>query len=238
MAKWNEVYEVLKERITSKEWPPGFQIPSNLELVKEFNAKSTLTIQQAINQLINEGLIQSKGRGKHAKRTVRAIPTRSMNYRKGGFSKEFGKKASKNVLDIRILQQKKEIPESVQSEISHPALFYHTEQLLDGQLVAVSKSYIPNRVPTKDLLKLMEQANASLYGSLEYLGFKPVSCEEFLICDLATEEEQKALHLPKNSNIPVVRLKRKTYDAKKELVEICLLTYRADVYEFAYQFDF
>jgi GntR family transcriptional regulator len=236
MAKWEEIYEVLKNRILSNEWPPGFQIPSNLELVKEFDAKSTLTIQQAINQLIKDGLIQSQGRGKHAKRTVRVIPMRSVNYRKGGFSKEFGKRSSKKILDIRILQ--KDVPEALQDEITHPALFYHTEQLLDGQLVAVSKSYIPNRVPMKELFKLMEQANASLYGSLEYLGFKPVSCEEFLICDLATEEEQKALHLPKNSNIPVVRLKRKTYDAKKELVEICLLTYRADVYEFAYQFDF
>jgi GntR family transcriptional regulator len=238
MAKWEEIYDVLKNRILSKEWSPGFQIPSNLELVKEFDAKSTLTIQQAINQLIKEGLIQSKGRGKHAKRTVRAIPMRSVNYRKGGFSKEFGKRSSKNVLDIRILQQKKEIPESLQSEISHPALFYHTEQSLDGQLVAVSKSYIPDRVPTKELFKLMEQANASLYGSLGYLGFKPVSCEEFLICDFASAKEREELHLPKNSNIPVVRLTRKTYDEKKEIVEICQLLYRADVYEFAYQFDF
>lgn len=238
MAKWEEIYDVLKERITSKEWPPGFQIPSNLELVEEFQAKSTLTIQQAINQLIKEGYIQSSGRGKNAKRTVRSIPNRSVNYRKGGFSKEFGKRSSKNVLDLRILQQKKEIPESIQPEISHPALFYHTEQLLDGQLVATSKAYIPNRVPTKELFKLMEQANASLYGSLEYLGFKPVSCEEFLICDFATAKERKDLHLPKNSNIPIVRLTRKTYDEKKEIVEICQLLYRADVYEFAYQFEF
>ncbi|MFC7443513.1 GntR family transcriptional regulator [Laceyella putida] len=239
MAKWEEIYEDLKERILSGKMPPGSSFPSNLDLLQEYGARSTLTIQQAVNQLIKEGLVVSQGkRGKHAKRTVRVIPTRSVNYRRGGFSQEFGQIASKNVLELRILDQKKDIPEALQSEVSTPALFYHTEQLLNGQLVAVSKAYIPSLVPTQDLYKLMKQANASLYGSLEYLGFKPVSCEENLICDFASKEEREALRLPKNSNIPVVRLTRKTYDANKQLVEICPLIYRADVYEFAYQFDF
>ncbi|MGA9175177.1 MAG: GntR family transcriptional regulator [Thermoactinomyces sp.] len=239
MAKWEEIYEDLKERILSGKMPSGSPFPSNLDLLQEYKARSTLTIQQAVNQLIKEGLVISDGkRGKHAQRTVRVIPTRSINYRRGGFSKEFGQIASKNVLALRILDQKKDIPEALHSEISIPALFYHTEQMLNCVIVAVSKAYIPNRVPLNELYKLMKQANASLYGSLEYLGFKPVSCQENLICDFATKEERDALHLPKNSNIPVVRLTRKTYDANKQLVEICPLVYRADVYEFAYQFDF
>ncbi len=84
----------------------------------------------------------------------------------------------------------------------------------------------------------MKQAGGSLYGSLEYLGFKPTSCEEIVTCDFATSEERKELRLPKNSNTPVVRIIRKTFDANKQLVEICPLVYRADLYEFAYQFDF
>ncbi|UWE05284.1 GntR family transcriptional regulator [Laceyella sacchari] len=239
MAKWEEIYEDIKEEILSGKMAPGSLFPSNLDLLQKYKARSTLTIQQAVNQLIKEGLVISDGkRGKHSKRTVRIIPTRSVNYRRGGFSKEFGQIATKNVLELRIIDQKKDIPKVLQDEITTPALFYHTEQLLNGQLVAVSKAYIPSRIPTQELLKLMSQANASLYGSLEYLGFKPFACEENLICDFASKEERQALRLPKNSNIPIVRLTRKTYDEKKQLVEICPLIYRADVYEFAYQFNF
>ncbi|SEN11680.1 GntR family transcriptional regulator [Lihuaxuella thermophila] len=233
--RWEEIYEELRDQIITGHFPSGSVFPTNLELMTKYKVHST-TIQSAVNALIRDGLVLSQG--KSMPRLVRDIPHRSINYRKGGFRNEFGKIASANVLNLQLLTQKKEIPESFKSELSIPTLFYHTEQCLDGLLVSVSKAYIPNRVPLQELHKLMKQANASLYGSLEYLGFKPVSCEEYLIADFATQDERVALKLPKNSSIPVVRIIRKTFDHQKELVELCSLIYRADCYQFQYQFDF
>lgn len=233
--KWEAIYIEIKDQILTGVYQPGSEFPTNADLMKKYNVHST-TIQLAINALINDGLILSQG--KKSPRIVRKIPTRARNYRRGGFSSELGKISSKNILDLQILSKKEEIPVSLQQELTAPVLFYHTEQFLNQDLVAVSKAYIPSRIPIKKLYKLMKQANGSLYGSLEYLGFKPTSCEEIVTCDFATSEERKALRLPKNSNTPVVRIIRKTFDANSQLVEICPLIYRADLYEFAYQFDF
>lgn len=234
-SRWEEIYLELRDEIITGVYEPGSEFPTNAELMRKYKVHST-TIQSAINALINDGLLISQG--KKSPRIVRNTPIRSRNYRKGGFKSEFGKISSKNVLGLQILHQKKDIPQAFQSELHTPVLFYHTEQFLNHLLVAVSKAYIPNCVPLKELYKLMKQADASLYGSLEYLGFKPTSCEESLICDFATIQERQVLHLPKNSTIPVVRIIRKTFDSNKQIIEICSLVYRADCYEFAYQFNF
>lgn len=235
LSKWEQVYLCLRDQIISGLYQPGSEFPTNAELMRKYAVHST-TIQTAINALINDGLVLSQG--KKAPRIVRKAPSRARNYRKGGFSAEFGDVSSKNILSLRILEKKEEIPELLRQELSAPVLFYHTEQFLNQELVAISKAYIPNIVPIRKLHKLLKHAGGSLYGSLEYFGFRPASCEEIVTCDFATTEERKELGLPKNSKIPVVRITRRTFDEKKRLVEICPLIYRADLYEFAYQFDF
>lgn len=233
MSKWKEIYQILKREIEDKVYSPGSEFPTNLDLMKRFNVH-TSTIQSAIRRLIEEGLILSEGN--RTKRKVRVIPTRS--HRKGGFSDEHGEKARKNVLDIRRINRKDEMPEFCKEDVNLPALYYLNEQFLDGIQVGVSCSVIPNIIPTDELEKKLGKENASLYRSLEELGHKPVSCEESFIVDLPTEKDREDLLLPKNSNIPVIRMVRKTLDSQGNVVEICHLLYRADCYEFHYKFDF
>jgi GntR family transcriptional regulator len=230
---WEEIYEELRDQIISGKIPPGSTFPTNLELMKKYNVHSA-TIQSAVNALIRDGLILSQG--KSAPRMVRSTPVRSK--RKGGFSSEYGSKARKNILALKVVKQKKELPDSLQNELSPPVLFYHTEQFLNDLLVGISRSYVPHHPVIDELYKLMNQANASLYGSLEYLGYSPTTCEESLIADFATKQERKELQLPKSSNIPVVRVIRKVFDPNNHLIEYCFLTYRADCYEFFYRFNF
>lgn len=233
MSKWEEIYQILKKEIEDKVYPPGSEFPTNFDLMKRFNVH-TSTIQSAVRRLIEEGLIISEGN--RTKRKVRVIPTRS--HRKGGFSDEHGKKAKKKVLDIRKIASKDEMPEFCKEDVSFPALYYLNEQFIDGIQVGVSCSIIPNIVSADELEKKLKKENASLYRSLEELGHKPVSCEESFVVDLPTDKDREALHLPKNSNIPVIRMVRKTFDREKNVVEICHLLYRADVYQFHYKFSF
>lgn len=233
MSKWEEIYELLKKEIKAKVYPPGSDFPTNLDLMKRFNVH-TSTIQNAVRKLIEEGLIISEGN--RTKRKVRIIPTRS--HRKSGFSDEYGKKAKKNVLEIRRILSKDEIPEFCRQDMSFPALYYLNEQFIDGIQVSVSCSIIPNIVPIDELEKKLRQENSSLYRSLEELGHKPVSCEESFIVNLPSDQDRKDLHLPRNSNIPVIRMVRKTLDCQGNVVEICHLLNRADCYEFHYKFCF
>lgn len=231
--RWEEIYEDLREKIISGTFPAGSKFPTNLDLMREYNAH-TVTLQTAVNALIRDGLVISKG--KKSPRMVRTSKTRSK--RGTGFSGDHGKKARKNVLELKMLTSPKDIPEEYRSELDRPTIYYHNEQFVDDTLLAVSRSYISNIPKIKELYKLLDRAGASLYGSLDYLGHKPTTCEESLIADIGTKTEKQELQLPSSSTIPVIRIIRKVYDPQDKLIELCFLICRADCYEFDYRFKF
>ncbi|HFC9339747.1 TPA: GntR family transcriptional regulator, partial [Enterococcus hirae] len=59
MPKYEEIANVLRERIRSKEYPPNSFLPNQITLVEEFGA-SRMTIKKAINILAMEGLVYSQ----------------------------------------------------------------------------------------------------------------------------------------------------------------------------------
>lgn len=234
--RWEEIYEDLRDKIISEDILPGEKFPTNLDLMKQYNAH-TVTIQAAVNALIRDGLVISQG--KKSPRTVRTTQIRSK--RGAGFSGDHGKKARKNVLELKMINSRKDLSKNYPDNLDVldvPAVYYHNEQFMDDTLLAVSRSYIPNIPKIQELYKLLNQAGASLYGSLEYLGHKPTTCEESLIADIGTKKEKQELQLPPSSTIPVIRIVRKVYDPQDKLVELCFLICRADCYEFDYKFSF
>ena len=227
--RWITIYEDLREQILTGKLKPGATIPTNLELSTKYQVH-TGTIQTAIKALIQDGLIIAKGR--KSSRTVRVKPQRSK--RGAGFSKDHGEKARKNILALELLNKNLPIPIQGYSE----ALFYHNEQFLNDNLVAISRSYIPNAVPLDDLYQLLEKPKASLYQSLENLGHNPTTCKESLIAEIATRKEKAELHLPESINVPIVRIERHVFDQDKKLIELCYIICHADYYTFDYQFKF
>ncbi|WP_194179696.1 GntR family transcriptional regulator [Enterococcus mundtii] len=59
MPKYEEIANVLRDRIRSKKYPPNSFLPNQVDLVEEFNA-SRMTIKKAINILAMEGLVYSQ----------------------------------------------------------------------------------------------------------------------------------------------------------------------------------
>lgn len=155
-----------------------------------------------------------------------------------GFGRDHSHKATKKYLDLQLFDTLSSLPENVRTELQPPVLFYQVLQHRDGVPVSISASYIPNSLPLKDLKKTLEgvekDPTLSLYKTLESFGRKPISCEETIIVDRASPEEIGLLQIPEN--IPVARITRKTFDASSNLVELCMLISRTDLYEFAYRF--
>ncbi|TKL53854.1 GntR family transcriptional regulator, partial [Enterococcus faecium] len=59
MPKYEEIANILRERIRSKEYTLDSFLPNQVDLVKEFGARR-MTIKKAINILAMEGLVYSK----------------------------------------------------------------------------------------------------------------------------------------------------------------------------------
>lgn len=232
-TKWQELYQILRERIVNGVYSPGSDFPTNLELVQEFGLH-TATVQAAVNALIREGFVLSSNK-RAIRRKVRPIPYRMK--RKGGFSNDAkGKKYHKELLELKLITDAKDIPEEVLKEMQPPVLYYHHNQWLEDVLVAVSRSYIPNRIPLDKLENMLKQEGAGLYRSMRALGFNPSMCEEALIASSATHQDNRDLQMPPNSSITVAHITRKVFDDDGNLLEYCFLTDRADCYVFEYRF--
>ncbi|MEH7225457.1 GntR family transcriptional regulator [Bacillus sp. JJ1566] len=60
---YRQVEEVLEEKITSKQWEYGYQLPTEQELADHFGV-STITVKRAVLELVNKGyLYRRSGKG-------------------------------------------------------------------------------------------------------------------------------------------------------------------------------
>jgi GntR family transcriptional regulator len=54
---YHQLKELLTEKIESGEWEPGYRLPGELEISKEFGL-SRATVRQAMGLLENQGLVE------------------------------------------------------------------------------------------------------------------------------------------------------------------------------------
>jgi GntR family transcriptional regulator len=231
-SKWEDIAAVIRSRITSGELEQGGPFPTNFELMKEFDVHIG-TAQNAVNALINEGLVITHGSGTQ-KRTVRRLIDRSV--RVGGFMTEYKDRGRQKILWLGIINNSNELPEYVLNDMQLPVLMYKTLQLRDDVPVAISTSYLPNTFRLNYLYDLLYNPKNELYEIMRTLGFNPINCQESLIIDHASPDECNLFTFPETNSLTVVRITRKVYDDEGNLLELCKLTDRADAYEFVYHF--
>jgi len=60
---YQQLYEILRSKITRREWQPGDMIPPESEMVNQYQV-SRITVRQVLDMLVQEGLIyRERGRG-------------------------------------------------------------------------------------------------------------------------------------------------------------------------------
>jgi len=232
-SKWQKIADTLREQILDGHFKPGQNFPTNKELMVLFDTHVG-TVQQAVNALINEGFVISSGSGS-SKRIVAKPPTRST--RSCGFPEDAGKADRQEILELKIISSKDDLPEAIFKAVGTPVLLYRTRQWRDGMVVAVSESYLPSLLPLDRFLVELQSPDVSLYEMMRKYGFDPSTCREKLIAAPPTPEEQEALNMPQHSAWPVVHITRSVFDHDGRLLEYCLLLDRADCYEFSYEFN-
>ncbi len=108
-------------------------------------------------------------------------------------------------------------------------------QSVDGTPHAVCDSYVPRDILGADW-KSLDDGEVGLSELLIRQGKRATSKDEYLWFAWATAEEKEMLSYPSAENAPVIRL-RCAQLAEREILELCLLVDRADLYEFHYRVD-
>ncbi|MFP7299798.1 GntR family transcriptional regulator [Neobacillus niacini] len=222
---YHQLKERLKHSIEQGEWQPGDQIPSENQLVNEYNV-SRNTAKKAIEELVQDGLLYRK----QGKGTFVAKP-RLQQSLMGlySFSKVFKEKGltPKDILiEIREVRPTQEIIQELQISDDETVIEMKRLRCVEDDPYILESSFFPKSV-IPDMSMLNKVGQISLYDFLEQElniiikraieAFEPVLIKSDESEYLETEEGR-----------PALLLERTAYDTNGVPVEFCRSIVRGD----------
>lgn len=227
MSKYQMIYQELLEKIKSKEIKPGSYLPSENELMKQYDA-SRDTIRKALNLLLQNGYIQkNKGKGSLVLDVDRiAFPVSGVTS-----FKELQKTMHTDVETIVHIFEEEEVPENLKEDLyMDKGIVYHVERIrkIDGKRVILDTDYING-----DIIKGLkrEHAQNSLYEYIEKeLGLKISFARKEITVAKATVREKELLDMQDYDLL--VCVKSYTYLEDATLFQYTVSKHRPDKFRF------
>ena len=223
MPLYHQLKEIFLEKIENEELIEGDMIPSENELQQIYDV-SRATVRNAIQLLVNEGLMQKKkGKGTFVKR--RKIEER-LPLLKSFTEEMIGRDASKKVISAKYIKASPAIIAHMGLSSSESVFSLKRLLVVDNKPLGILHSYIP----AKYKLSIEEDYTKSLYRILEKKGVRLKEAEQ-TIESLMSNPEQTRL-LKQKVPIPILVIRRLAYSISGEVVEYVKGAYHGDRYRY------
>lgn len=237
---FERVADALRERIASKDLPPGAKLPSFSEIQEQYGVAVT-TAQRALRALKAEGLIEGHaGRGTFVRkeRKIMEVTAGYVAPSEDGKWLSWRESARRQGMDgtqelVSVAQT--DPPDDVADALGLPdgaqAVVRRRLMLLDGHPVQLADSYYP--LDVADGTPLAEHAKIPGGASklLADMGHLSTKCEEVVTAHMPSPEEARTLQL--DDGVPVLRLFR-VVKAGDRAVEANVFTLAADRHKLMY----
>lgn len=222
---YHQIMDGLTRQIRSGQLTPGQLLPSETELSRSLGI-SPMTARQAMNGLVNQGLIRrQRGVGSF-------VLPRRMDHpleRMVGFSEDMharGLRPASRILRVEQAKAPKEVVERVPLNDATAMLRVRRVRLANDQPVGVHDAWLLGVSFTRTDL---ERAG-SLYALLAESGIQLGGCEETIDAVAADRELAGLLGVPVGA--PLLRATRFTWGEDGQFVEYVVALYRADLYQY------
>jgi GntR family transcriptional regulator len=226
-----QLKDLLKETIVRKDLKMGQKVPSENDLVNEFNI-SRMTVRQAIKELEREGYVHVKrGEGTFVKQTLQT----QMLVKLDGFSREMYKLGYKT--DSKLLEASP-VDFSKECEAAYKGLNEKAEKalvrikrirFLEGKPYAIETSYLNSEMGEKLLAKDLTR-EFSIYQFIEKeLSIHLSRAEHIIKPDLAKGTVAALLKIREGS--PVLIIKGTTFSKEGKPIEYLEGIYQGDEYK-------
>jgi len=229
-----QLSEQIKRLIQTEQLLPGDLLPSEREYAERYNI-SRMTVRQALNNLVTEGLLyRKKGKGtfvaeKKFEQNLQGLTSFSEDMQYRGYT------PSNQLISFQLTQADKPIAKSLQLNTGDPIYEIKRVRLANDAPVAVETIYTPQKI----VGHLQEQDfTASFYTFIENnLQFTIKHGDQVIESALANNFETEHLHLQKGD--PVLLMHRITYlnNDSETPFEYVRSAYRADKYKFKLQMN-
>lgn len=233
VLKYEEIANVLRERIKSQIYPPDSFLPNQVQLVEEFSV-SRMTIKKAINILTMEGLVYAQ-RGSGTKVLNHPFVNRDTsilsNYQ--GLSTEMMREhrsLESQVIEFKVDFPDKNIQERLMIDAEQPIYKIIRLRILDGEPFILEYTYMPvNLVPG---LKKIHAANSIYSYVKDELGIKFAGAYRTIMADISSEFDQQYLQCKKTD--PVLEIQQIIYLNNGQPLEFSCSRNRYDVRAYSY----
>jgi GntR family transcriptional regulator len=142
---YHQLYEILRGEIVSGTWQPGDILPSESELIDQYEV-SRITVRQGLEALVNDGLIyRQRGRGTFvAHPTVEQGLNRIVSFTED--MQQRGFRSGTELLTAELTPASKEIAEKLQVDPAEELAHLERLRLADGEAMSVEESYLIHRL--------------------------------------------------------------------------------------------
>lgn len=224
---YRQLEEILKQRIANQEWVFGTRIPTETELIEEFDVSRT-TVREAVDQLVQEGLLDRiQGRGTFVRRQPLEVPLGRLT----GFAEEVlerGQVPSALLLSTELTRDF--FYEAHQLKVSHeePVLRIERVRLADGEPIALERTFWPQDIG--ELLLEEDLNQAQFYPILESHGIRLGEADETILAANAGEEEIRTLGVEPGEAL--LEMRRVSYGENGRPLEFARNRYLSDKYSY------
>lgn len=219
-----QLEDILRTAITNKEWEPNRQIPSELELSRQYNL-SRVTVRSVITRLVNDGLLyRVQGKGTYVAEPK--IPTQSLAFM--GVREQLeklGYETSTQVICFEKIYADYHLSHHLNIPTGELVQYIERVRFVNGTPLSIHHSYIPKKFFTRIQEEMLETEQLCVLLE-ENQGLKPASISETLSAVLATEEEAELLLLEPRAALLLIEDENRTADGV--IFEFSKVLFRAD----------
>ncbi|KRT56142.1 GntR family transcriptional regulator [endosymbiont of Ridgeia piscesae] len=219
---YHQMANVIRRRIESQEWPPGFRLPNLDELASSFDV-ARVTARQAISLLEKEGLIwRRQGRGTFV--TEDRGERRWLNLRLDW--QELVSMIDSTQMQMLITDQR-QLPLHLQVEQGAAPGYRYMRRVhsKNGSPYAVIDIYLDQRIYARDPQGFETTTVLSLLDQMPDIQIRSAR----QVVTLGTAEMDIAEHLQIGVDAPVANLHRTVLDANNTLIYVAEVVYRGDL---------
>lgn len=227
---YEQVKDQLLDQIQQGKYPALSQLPSEYDLSDIFSV-SRITIRQALNKLVQEGIVFKV----HGKGTFVSKPKAYQNISQlQGFAEAMastGHQIINRIVSVQLVEASIKTAAKLKLPVKSKVIEIKRIRLLNDEAVSYELTYLPEDLGQQLLQHDIDFTTTDIFKFLEQVLQVELSYADLTI-DAITADEELATLLAIEINTPILRVERLTHDVQKRPIDYEYLYFSGENFQY------